>query len=791
MWKNYILVALRNLSRYRLYSVINIVGLAIGLAGCLLIAGYVTNELSFEDCHEQRDRIFRVASIYRYGSTTVPFATSTAPLAPAMAAELPEIEDVTCFRLFKDTKIEVDHKPFDNNRLLFASPEILKVFTLPLQRGDGSTALNSPSTVLLSDELAARCFGDNDPVGRTLRIDSIDCRITGVLKPIPANTQLRCDAIVSFSTLERMGMNTKEWGDFGKYYVYASLKSGPVTTQLRDKISAIVTRNLSLKEAKLDILIQPLNNIYLHSSLNGELDPSGNLTYVYTFSSVAVLLLILASINFVNLATARTTRRIKEVAVRKVFGAGRANLIYQFIGESVCLTTVSMLLGVALFEIAKPQLETFIGRELPISLLSSPALILVMIVMVIVVGVIAGSYPAFFLSRYRPADAMRKDSSHTTSRSGLRRILVVIQFAAAIGLTITAIAIYRQSNLFRVTDMGFRHENMLILDLTDEKIAGKCRLLRDEIAKTNKVEAVSAVWAPPGAGWTALRAFANPSQPDQPPAMTPLMWVDEAFISTFGIKLIEGRGFSNQYPSDLENAIIVNKTAVKEFGLVNPVGQTLIDPDSKKALTIIGVVDDFHSGSLRNKITAGVLMLGPSQFLHIAVQLPSNDVKGAIGAVTDVWKKVIPDRPFQGRLLDDIIAENYESERKTGMLFIVFAVLSAFIGSLGIFGLASFAAERRTKEVGIRKVLGASVSSVVLMLTKEFVILVIIANVVTWPIAYYSIQNWLQEYAYRIELGFDIFIYAGLMALAIALLTVGYQAIRAATANPVESLKYE
>ena len=792
MFSNYIKSAIRNLVRQRLYTAVNVLGLAIGLAGCLLIVGYINNELGFESCHANSDRIYRIDGLYALRGSRVSMASIMPAVGPAVRDAFPEVERMVRMRRLWDLPVEFEPNHIVEVKNCYAAePEFLKIFTLPLGLGNAETALEAPFSVIISECLANTYFAGENPVGKTLRVkEEFEVQITGVFERIPANTQLKSDFVVSYSTLEKIGEDTQSWTKLFQDYTYLLLRQGADPAKVEQGIPSLVAQHVGEEEADKYILqLQPLKQIYLHSDLSYELPPNGDPAYVYVFGCVAFLILSIACINFINLSTARVSRRLKEVGVRKVLGAFRFQLVRQFLSESILLTVLSMAFGIALFEIARPRLESFLGRQLEINLYGDPVLLLSILAMIVVVGLLSGSYPALVLSGFQPSFLFRGEVFGAGRRSLVRKILVAFQFMIAVALLCMTFAVYRQIDFALTTDLGFDNKNMLLISADEGFSPEKRELLKDQVLKSGLASSVTITDCSPGENLNSLYHIRPQNKMDEEPTFLHGIRVDPDYLATFGIKLLQGRNLSPESAADAGNSILINQAAVRDFEIDEPIGFKFYL--GEKAYQVVGVVNDFHSHSFHSRIPPLALFASSKDNRLIAAKLPPGFTSESIGRIEGIFKTVVPDLPFEYSFLEDVMSANYREEKKLGTLFTVFSLLTVFVACLGLFGLSAFSAERRTKEIGIRKALGASVANIIRLLSKEIVILVVIAGAIAFPVAYVVISRWLETFAYRTEITWTIFAFSGLLVLMIALATVGYQSIRAALANPVESLRYE
>jgi putative ABC transport system permease protein len=786
MIKYYLKSAIRNLTRQKFYTTINISGLAIGLAACLLIVGYVNNELSFEHCHRNLDRIYRVECRYGTGDSQFLTASIMPAVGPAIEQDFPEVEHAVRIRKLWTVPIKwMDDGISEEREVLAAEPDLLNIFTLPLKEGNPRTALGAPFSVIISKELAQLHFGEQNALGKTIRLrDEFYLQITGVFERIPANTMMRTDLVFSYSTLDRIGMDTRSWTGTFRDDTYLLLQTDADPTKVEEKIPAFLQQHMGEEEAgNYSLQLQPLDKIYLHPHL------SQGPAYIYIFGFIAFLILLIASINFVNLSTAQVSHRVREVGIRKVLGALRPQLVKQFISESVLLTVVAMLFGIALFEMTKPLLEAFIQRELEINLLGDPKLLLSVLGMIVFIGVLSGSYPAFVLARFQPSFILKGEILGLRSKSLLRRILVVFQFVIAVALLCVTFSVYRQIDYAVTTDLGFDPENVLLIDAEEGISPEKQDLIKNEISGSGLASSVTVTDCAPGESILHHYPVRPESGLDQQPVPFHGMRVDPDYLSTFGMELIEGRNFSGEFAADAGNSILINQAAVKQLELKEPIGSKLNIRD--KVYQVVGVVKDFHFHSFHMQIMPMALFASASGRRLIAVKLPTDFTSQTIAEIEKIWERIVPDVTFEYSFLEDTVGKNYRDDRKLGTLFGIFSLLTVFVACLGLFALAAFNAERRTKEIGIRKTLGASVAGILSLLCREIVILVAVANAVAWPVAYLVINRWLETFAYRTRISMTLFLFSGILVLLIALATIAYQSARAALANPVESLRYE
>jgi putative ABC transport system permease protein len=798
MFKNYFKIAVRNLIRHKTFSFINIAGLALGIAGSLLMFVYVINELSYENFHQNKDQICRVAIQFGQSESSMKLAGVMPALGPALVEELPEV--LNAVRFIRDTKatIEYGEKEFREQRFFFADPSVFDVFTFPLLGGEPKEVLKDPFHIVISEAMAYKYFGSEQAVGKLLRYkDQYEFQVSGIMKNIPANTHLKCDFIASYSSLETIAKVEQPWNQFGQDYTYLLLQDDFSSSNLKEKIMFILQKNTNEQFASMFLFyIQPLDDIYLTSKMMGELDRTGNVTYVYLFSSLAILVLLIACLNFMNLSTARSFHRVKEIGLRKVLGAKRLQLVKQFLGEALIVTAIALVFSLLLFELFFPSLNRFLETKLVVDYYHNLNFYLILIGIIVFVGLVAGLYPALFLSRYKPVDSLKGGFNYGSGSSVFRKSLVVIQFMISIFLIIGTFIVYNQLHFMRETDLGFNKENVVLISFhgSAQDMDNKYLALKNEFSKNSQVISVAGANMVPGLHNKEQQGIRlKDMQPDEM-IMARFISIDYEYVQTLGLEIKQGRNFSEAFSTDASSSIIINEKAAKSFNLADPVGYEIILPSRTgeiRLLKVIGVVKDFHIESLHNNIEPILLYINPNRFYTIALRIQPTNTQQTIQYLESVWKKLIPGQSFNYTFLDDTYNMLYNSEEKAGQMVTIFSFLAIYIACMGLFGLAAFTAEQRTKEIGVRKVLGASVSNIVQLLSKEFVKWVILANIIAWPLAWFVLNKWLENFAYRIDVSWWVFFLSGAIALFIALFTVSTQAIKAAIANPVDALKYE
>ena len=804
MLKNYFKITVRNLRKQFGYTAINIMGLAVGIACCLLIFMYVQHELSYDRYHEKADRIFRVGLDARIGDKDFLAPISPEPMREALVTDFPEVVAATRFFTFDNVvSVHYDDRSFLEKGFFYADSTVFDVFTFPLLQGDPASALAEPFTVVLTASTAHKYFGEANPLDETLLIEGRDYRVTGVMEDVPAASHLRFDFLASMGSTQAT-QNTF-WAS-NNFYTYFVLREGVDHQAFEAKLEELVQHYVgpAVEEAlgttmaehrntggRYRYFIQPLTDIHLHSNLDYEIAPNSNAAYIYALSAIAVLILLIACINFMNLATARSAGRAREVGIRKTLGSNRGQLIRQFLLEAIVMSLLALVVAILLVQVLLPLFNNIAGTSLTNVYVRDVRFLAGMVGLALLVGVLAGSYPAFFLAAFQPAKVL-KGTSHRGSNALLRNGLVVFQFAISIALIVCTGVVFNQMSYMQQKNLGFDQEHVVVIEragtVREQREAFRQHLLRQPgvqaVSYTNNLPTRMVgdnAWRKEGASASEFESLR-------------VIYADDHLIPTLGMELVAGRAFSPDRATD-STALILNEAAVALMGWEDPIGQQLIQPGlaadtPDMRFTVIGVVKDFHYESLHEDIDPLAMQL--SAFgQYWAVRIQPTDIPETVAALEAAWQQFVPEEPFEYSFLNADFDALYGAEQRTSQLFTVFSILAILIACLGLFGLASFLIQQRTKEVGIRKVLGASVPGIVALLSKDFARLVLVAMVIAWPAAYFVARAWLQDFAYRISIPWGLFLIAGLVALAIAFLTVSYQSIKAATADPVQSLRYE
>jgi len=796
--KNYLKIALRNLLRHKGYTFINVAGLAVGMACCALMLLYIRDELSYDRFHSQARNIYRVLLTFHENGEDRKMSATPAPMAPALAEEYPEIlKAVRLQKPYNSTLVSYQDKQSYESGLYLADATLFEIFDLPLRHGDSKSVLQNPNSVVLSQAAAEKYFGGENPLGKAMRIErgGQEFQVTGILQEIPQASHIRPDFIIPFTSIgERTLQNW--WGFSFASYVLLGEKTS--TSSLEGKLAEFITKHYSDAPGfpKISLGFQPLAEVHLHSDFDNEEGKLSAMTYIYLFAVLAAFIIAVACVNFMNLATARSQHRAREVGVRKVVGSRRAQLVLQFMSESVLLSIIALLGAAVLMESFLPVFNELAQKNLRVEYASDWPLAAGFVILAVIVGVVAGSYPAIFLSRFQPIEVLKGSSNKGRSGARLRQALVVGQFVISIALIACTIVVSNQIDFIRDKRLGFDKEQLLVVPLRGEQAQTKWPRFKTELLRRPEIlnfTASSSVPADPD-WWVTISKRSDAEE--EKDIFT--FQIDYDFFKTLGIELASGRFLSPEFPGDSAQAFVLNEAAVKDFGYGSAeaaIGQSFVwlggGPESAKRGTVVGVVKDFYFRPLYEEIKPTVFHLMPHRLNFAIVRVRPDGMQTALTALKETWQAFDPTHPLEFSFMDEKVEAQYGAETRLLKVFGIFSAFAIFISCLGLFGLVSFATEQRTKEIGIRKVLGATVSGIILMLSNSFAKLVAIAFVVATPLAWWAMNKWLQNFAYRADLGWPVFALAGGTVLLIALLTVSTQAIKAALANPVEALRYE
>jgi putative ABC transport system permease protein len=799
MVKNYLIIALRNIRRNKTYTVINILGLTIGMACFMLIALYIQYELSFDKYHKHADQIYRIGlkqpGNYFMGQDV--FNSTPAPLAPLLKSEYPEVIKASRVRkILPSALIQYEQKAFEENRLFFVDPDFIDIFSFPLVSGNPKTALIVPYSIILTEEEANKYFGNASPIGQKIQINQSDeFTVTGVMKNIPQNSHFTFDFLASFSTLYSQKSVKDNWNN-NSYQTYILLDK-KTSQQVFESKLVEVFKKYKGKDSNDIIIAEPLSGIHLHGDWNFEIEKNGDIRYIYLFGAIGIFLLMIACFNYINISTAQSVKRSKEVGLRKVVGASRKQILLQFLSEALIFSFISFCLSIVAVELLIPLLKLIISANIQLELISNTKLLLILFGIMLLAGCLAGAYPAFFMSRLQPVKNLKGiNKKGSGSILNMRNTLVVFQFVISVVLIVCTFTVFQQLHYIKNKNLGYRHDHIITLNLKDMRLQKQYESFMNELSSNHGVLKISAsnflpfdIKSQTSANWEGKK---NDS-------VLPIneIRIDYSFLDLYNIQIEKGRNFLRDYSED-SRAYILNETAIKKIGWKEPIGKSIaIDKKLEDGGQIIGIIKDFNFYPLYNPIEPLAMQLieqnsnkNKKGARFISIKISSANISETISFIEDKWKK-FTQYPFNFQFVDSNLDEMYKSETRLGELFNIFALIAILINCMGLYGLASNAIERKVKEIGIRKVLGASVSQIVNMLSKEIFMIVIAASLIAFPIAYYFMNTWLQDFAYRINISWWIFVLSGGITLIIALATISFQAIKAATANPVKSLKYE
>lgn len=794
MFRNYFIITLRNIKKHKAFSLINISGLAIGIACCLLIFEYVKFEQSFDDYHADKDRIFEVGMNFTNADVTEGTSQTGAPLGPALKENFPEVEIFARVMHVGSGLVKYGDNVFYEDKRLYAENDLFQILTIPFLQGDSKTALLRPATVVITSSIAKKYFGMDNPIGKSIRINTKDFEVTGVTEDQPLNSHFKFNVLMSLKTLEEQSNYPFQVWFLCNFHTYVKLAPSTDVIAFAEKIDPVINKyykdDLEIGDT-LSYILQPVKDIHLYSQMDDELEPGGNPASINVFIIVSVFILLIACINFMNLTTAKSSIREKEVGIRKTAGANRKQLAIQFLGETLVMSIISIFLAIIILVAVLPVFNSITGTVFAIEDFIEPTVFISILLLLFMITIFAGGYPAFILSSFNPVAVLKGNSQSWGKGALLRKILVVSQFAISILLVISSVIIYKQIDFMKNKDLGFDKEQKIIIPVRF-RIADKYEMIKSEFLKDPTFSNASFSSTVPGRDLTGIWTTNIEGRTDKPGVNMSYYYIDPDFIKHYGIKVVAGRSFQKDIGTDLQHTYMINETAMRSLGWATPeeaIGQKLVGIDSAQA--IIGVVKDFNYAGLQNELEPMVLEWRPRSFGYLTLTLNTGNVEHALSFAEEKWKELFPEKPYEYHFLDEDFARLYNSEEHFAKLISYFTLLGFLIASLGLFSLASFLTERRTKEIGVRKVLGASVSGITILVSKEFIKWVIVANLIAWPVAYYFMNNWLQDFAYRINITLWPFLLSGLVALSIAIFTVSFQSIKAALANPVNSLRNE
>ena len=796
--------------KYKFISFINLFGLMVGLTCCLLITTYILNELSYDRYNKDADNIYRITRTFYNGNgeATLNLSTISPPFGYYLPTDFPEIQKMTRLLNFGTVPLRYKDKLINEKDVYFADENLFDVFTVDVLKGNPKTALTDPFSVMLTEDEAKKYFGNEDPINKVIRANNqFDVKVTGIYKPFPSNAHMHPNMLVSFNTLKDSAVYGEQnlrtnWGN-NSFFTYIMLPKGYNIQNMKARFPAFLDKHMTdeygpnkpSKSTSLDL--QKLTDIHLYSHTDYEAEPNGDISRVWIFGAIALFILLIACINYMNLSTARSALRAREIGIRKVIGARRKEIIFQFLSESVLLCWVAIIIAGVLTYVMLPWLNKVSGQQLSFDILLKWQVIIPLLITPFIVGILSGIYPSLFMSSFQPVKTLKGLFNAHGSSINFRKVLVVFQFGISIALIITTMIVFQQLRYMQQASLGYDKEHILTLPyypaLNDQYESFRNTLLRNsnikDVGRSSRI--------PTGRLLDGQGAQA-PGNDSMVPVKADIRYVaaDYDFIPTYGVHIVAGRNFSRDYGTDTAS-FILNEAAVRAVGWKSP--QEAVGKNFKyggQMGHIVGVTNDFHFESLHQTIAPLILVMPtPAQaansYGYLSIKISGGNIPSALATIKDTWQKFLPELPYQYTFLDENFAKLYEAEQRQGTIFIIFACLAIFIACLGLFGLSAFSITQRVKEIGVRKVLGANVSTIVALLSKDFLKLVLIAAIISFPIAWYAMHNWLQDFAYRINIQWWVFVVAGILAALVALITVSFQAIKAAVANPVKSLRTE
>lgn len=790
MFKNLLKTAVRHISKHFGYSLLNILGLTLGISSALLLIIYVADEVSYDRYHEKADRIYRVSSKITEPDDAFTWIIAQIPFGPQVVHDYPEVQSFVRFLNMPQTFYKYEDKEYNEEDFFFVDSTLFDIFTYKVLKGEVKTALLEPHKIILTEKAAARYFGDTDPIGKTITSGTNAYEVTGVIQDVPFNSHFRFDALASRNNLPKQ---LGSWGNFGVYTYLLFPENFDVKAfekKMQGMYEAYMKPIFGPLNIKIEYILEPITKIHLYSEKANEPEPTGSITYVYIFGIIAVFLILIAAMNYMNLATARSTRRAREVGLRKVVGSRRTPLILQFLTESVIFTLASLVISIIVMIVLLPKFNLLAGKSFDYHIIYSPVGLLALLGIIVAVGFFGGSYPAFFLSRFTPVSVLKGEITQGSAGSLFRKILVVIQFAVSVMMIICTLVVFRQLNYLKSMDQGFDQKNVISLQLSGAPMIRKYPVLKEALLENPGVKFVSSTNTSVGEG--SGKVIFN-VETDQGMSQRGINFavVDHDFVKSLGIKIINGRDFQEDMPSDTLQSVLVNETFVKRMAWTEPIGKKIETYGGPGlAARVIGVMKDYHQTGMYNAIESLMLIYRTRNNI-VYIRLSGENTAETLAFIESKWKEIFPGQAFEYSYLSERFNRQFEVDEKRGLVFTLFTVLAILIACLGLFGLASYMVEQRTKEIGIRKVFGANESTILRLISIDFLLLVSIGIVIAIPVAYYVMSDWLEDYVYKTNISVLLILFASLLTIAITFITISYKAYQAAVMNPANSLKTE
>ena len=789
MLKNLIKTAVRHILKHFGYSLLNILGLTLGITSALFLIIYVSDEISYDHYHEKADRIYRVSTSIKEPDDKFTWISAQIPFGPQVVNDYPEVQSFVRFIPMPRALYNFEDKEFNEENFFYVDSTLFDIFSYKVIKGEVKSALLSPKKIILTEKVANKYFGNSDPIGKTLTTGSDTYEVTAVIQDVPSNSHFRFDAVASRNNLPKQ---LGSWGNFGVYtYLLfpANFDIKAFETKMQGMYEIYMKPIFGPMNITMSYILEPITRIHLYSTNANEPEPTGSITYVYIFAIVAIFLVLIAAMNYMNLATARSTKRAREVGLRKVVGSRRSPLVFQFLSESLAFTLISLIFSVVLIIVLLPLFNNLAGKSFNLQVVYSPVVIISLLAIVIIVGIIGGSYPAFFLSRFSPVTVLKGEITQGSAGSLFRKFLVVIQFTVSVVMIICTMIVFTQLNYLKTMDQGFDQKDVISLQLNGPMIR-KYLVLKQGLSENPNVKFVTSTNSPVGEGSGKLIFNV---ETDQGMAQRGVNFtiVDQDFIETMGIKIVKGRDFQQDMPSDTLSAVVVNETFVQRMGWKDPIGKKVETGDANTLRArVIGVMKDYHQTGMYNGIESLLLAYRPLNNI-IYIKLSGTETQPTLSFIETKWNEIFPGQPFVYTYLSERFNRQFDADEKRGLIFTLFTILAILIACLGLFGLASYMVEQRTKEIGIRKVFGANENTILRLISRDFLILVSIGIVIAVPGAYYIMSNWLENYVYRTKIGVPLLVSAALLTILITFITISYKAYQAAIMNPANALKTE
>lgn len=790
MLKNLLKTAVRHMRKHAGYSLLNILGLTLGITSALFLIIYVSDELSYDRYHENAERIFRVSSKITETDDQFTWNVAQIPMGPQVVQDYPEVQSFVRFINMPRALYTYEDKEYNEEDFFYADSTLFDIFSYKILKGEVRSAVKDPGKIVLTETVAARYFGESDPIGKILKTGNQSFEVTGVIEDVPSNSHFRFDAVSARNNLPKQIGN---WGNFGVFtylLLPADLDVGVFEKKIQGMYDAHMKTIFEPLKIKIEYILEPITRIHLYSTNPGEPEPTGSVTYVVIFGIVALFLILIAAMNYMNLATARSAGRAREVGLRKVVGSRRGPIVSQFLSESIVLTLISLLLSIILLIVLLPKFNLLAGKTFDLSILYSPEMILSLLSVIIVVGIIGGSYPAFFLSGFSPVTVLKGEITQGSAGSLFRKILVVIQFTISVAMIVCTLVVFRQLNYLKTMDQGFDQKNIISLQLNNQDMARKYPVLKRALLENNEIKYVTSTNTPVGEG-SGKVIFSMETDQGMSQRGINFAVVDHDFIDALGIKIVSGREFQQDMPSDTLTGVVVNEALANRMGWSDAIGKKVQLGDGTAInARVIGVMKDYHQTGMYNEIESLMLLYRERNNI-VYIKLSGNNTENTLAFIENKWKEIFPDQLFSYTYLTERFDRQFEADEKRGLIFTLFTILAIVIACLGLFGLASYLVEHRTREIGIRKVFGADEGVIVRLISREFLILVTVSIVIALPLSYYIMSNWLENYVYRMKIGILLLILAAGLTLLITFITISYKAYQASILNPSRSIKTE